>query len=184
MKGNQGLEALATLCNNASRSNEDGNAPNNQRDVHQNQRGATNNPNTSSSGLHLSGSEVTSSAHVMNNFQPNFANILKSMGTNVTAAQAGSLMASLGMLTNGVPASNDQSNALHQLAYANQNTNNAPHIHPAMIPFMAQSNQNASGGFPFARVDPNAMNALFQASQIQNGAFFFDMKQLHNKKNR
>jgi len=182
MNGNQGLEALATLCNNASRSNEDGNAPNNERTIQQNQRGATNSPSTtSSSGLHLSGANVTSSAHQMNNFPPHVANILKSMGPNLTAAQMGSLMANFGMLTSGIPPSNDQSSSLHQLAYAN--ANNAPHMHPAMIPFMTQSNQNASGGFPFGGVDPNTMNALFQASQMQNGKKHrSDMKQLHKKK--
>lgn len=189
MNGNQGLEALATLCNNASRSNENGNALNNERGIQQNQRGATNSPSTtsSSSGMHLSGASVSSSAHLTNTFPPHVANILKSMGNNLTAAQMGSLMANFGMLTSGIPASNDQSSALQQLAYAN--ANNAPHMHPAMIPFMAQSNQNISGGFPFAGVDPNTMNALFQASQqMQNGKKIVvkkhrrDMKQLHKKK--
>lgn len=172
MNGNQGLEALATLCNNASMSNEEINVPNNERNRQHNQRVATNSPSTtssSSSGLHLSGANVTSTAHQMSNFPPHVANVLKSMGPNLTAAQMGSLMANFGMLTSGIPPSNDQSSSLHQLAYAN--ANNAPYMHPGMIPFMTQSNQNTSGGFPFAGVDPNTMNALIHASHMQNGNF-------------
>jgi hypothetical protein len=184
MNGNQGLEALATLCNNASMSNEEINVPNNERNRQHNQRVATNSPSTtssSSSGLHLSGANVTSTAHQMSNFPPHVANVLKSMGPNLTAAQMGSLMANFGMLTSGIPPSNDQSSSLHQLAYAN--ANNAPYMHPGMIPFMTQSNQNTSGGFPFAGVDPNTMNALIHASHMQNGKKDrIDMKQLHKNK--
>jgi hypothetical protein len=94
---------------------------------------------------------------------PYVTNLLQTMGPNVAGQQVPGLIGSAGL-----PASNDNSSAMHQLSYGNP-----LHGHPAMVQMLAQNKHNSSSGYPFAGVDQNAINALFLAAHRPNGESHF-----------
>lgn len=163
MKGNQGLDALAALCNNASRSNEDIKTNESKNNTQQNLQSSTHAPSTVSSRSYSSNNDNQqgSTRQNLNFLPPNVANMLKSLGPGISHQQFVNVLNSAG----GMAGNNDASNALqHQLNYMNN-----LQAHPSILHFMGQNNQGLSGSYPFGSMDMNAMNALFLASQRQNG---------------
>eukprot|EP01083_Nonionella_stella_P095052 266770_1 len=110
MKGNQGLEALATLCNNASKSNEDQDTPIAPNEVRSNHQSTLNNNVTMQAPAPVSAynAPAPSAAHNFNSM--NASNLPASLHT-----QNGQQQAATSLLSGG--SSNDASNALQQMAY-------------------------------------------------------------------
>mmetsp|Transcript_7394 Transcript_7394/g.14001 ORF Transcript_7394/g.14001 Transcript_7394/m.14001 type:complete len:467 (+) Transcript_7394:4777-6177(+) len=167
MKGNQGLEALAALCNNARKSNEDiaiNESKNNLQQ--QNLQNVSTHAPSSMSSLSYSSNNDNQQGNTRQGFNfipPHFANMLKSLGPGANHQQFANLLSN----SAGMAGNNDASNALQQqLNYMNN-----LQAHPSLLHLMGQSNQGLSGSYPFGSVDANAMNALFIASQRQNGNF-------------
>ena len=168
MKGNQGLEALAALCNNASRSNEDMDRTQSDNSLQQQNLHNVSNHSSSHAPCTVSGLGYSSNNDLQGNTRekfnfltPNIANILKAMGPNVNQQQFANVLAGTGILATG---NNDASNVLQQINYMNYLQAN-----PSMLNLIGQSNQGLSGSYPFGSMDANSMSALLLASQRQNG---------------
>jgi hypothetical protein len=164
MKGNQGLEALAALCNNASRSNDDITTNESKNNIQQQnlQSVSTHAPSTMNSLNYSSNNDnhQGNTRQSLNFLSPHVANMLKSLGPGISHQQFANVLNSAGMAGN-----NDASNALQQqLNYMNN-----LQAHPSILHLMGQNNQGLSGAYPFGSMDANTMNALFLASQRQNG---------------
>lgn len=164
MKGNQGLDALATLCNNASKSNEENNTNSSERENHHSQRSA---PITSSAtdfnnaiNYTANTSQQLHGAQSLRGLPSNLEAILKSLGPNPSQQQAAAIMANAGL-----PAgNNDPTSALQHLVYMNSIQNPSP-----LAQFMAQANPASQHNFS---LDQSAVNALFLAAQNRQGGNF------------
>jgi len=165
MKGNQGLEALANLCNNARKSTEGQDASSSEQSSQQTQRSnplcaasqdfrnsALNYPSNVSSHLHQNQSQS------FNGISPNMANLIKTMGSNMNQHQAS---------TNVLGSNNDTMTTLQQLAYIqNMNSLSAPSVLQLM-----NANAASQSILPHSGVDPSAaVSALLAATQgLQGG---------------
>jgi len=166
MQGNQGLEALATLCNSARMSNEEHSPTNNEREIYQHQRippvPAVHAEFTSNGIGYTSPPVPAPQVHPNQSFNglpQNVAAILKAMGTNFNHHQLAN------MLSSGLGGGNDNTNALQQLAYMNSLQN----AQPSVLQIMSQATQSAQPNYFFAGMDPNAVNALLLAAQTRQG---------------
>jgi hypothetical protein len=162
MKGNQGLEALANLCNNASKSNEDANGSD--RDNQQNQRSApTSIPavefNSAINYAANTASQVNQNQS-FNGLPHNIAALLKSMGPNINQQQAANVLPNTGLGVN-----TDSMSALHQLAYMNplQSTQSS------VLQLMNQATAATQNKYPYVGMDPSAVSAMFAATQVRQG---------------
>jgi PAS domain S-box-containing protein len=143
MKGNQGLEALAILCNNASRSNDE--TANNGKEPEQQQ---TQMPPVGQNMNYNGNGGNGNMQHSSINFLPHqLQSMLKNMGGNQQQQQLANIFGSAGM-------QNDPQMYMNQMQQ-----------HPAM---MQQAFHNSNGMFSgFNGMDPNSVNALVQSSQQQ-----------------
>lgn len=163
MKGNQGLEALAALCNNASRSNEDtGTIQSDNNSQQQNIKTSHAQSNIGALNYSSNNDLQTNARQNLNFLPPHMTSMLKSFGPSINHQQFANMLGNT-----GIAANNDASNVLQQLNYMNQLQANPSMLHL----FGQQSNQNLSGSYPFGSLDANTMNALLLASQRQNGNF-------------
>lgn len=142
MKGNQGLEALAILCNNASRSTDE--TANNGKESEQQQ---TQMPSVGQNMNYNGNGGNGNMQHASMNFLPHqLQSMLKNMGGN-QQQQLANIFGSAGM-------QNDPQMYMNQMQQ-----------HPAM---MQQAFHNSNGMFSgFNGMDPNSVNVLVQASQQQ-----------------
>ena len=143
MKGNQGLEALAILCNNASRSNDE-TGKNNGKESEQQQ---TQMPAVGQNMNYNGNGGNGNMQHASMNFLPHqLQSMLKNMGGN-QQQQLANIFGSAGM-------QNDPQMYMNQMQQ-----------HPAL---MQQAFHNSNGMFSgFNGMDPNSVNVLVQASQQQ-----------------
>jgi len=157
MKGNQGLEALATLCNNASKSNEDQDTPIAPNEVRSNHQSTLNNNVTMQAPAPVSAynAPAPSAAHNFNSM--NASNLPGSLHT-----QNGQQQAATSLLSGG--SSNDASNALQQMAYLQLMQQQQQQQQQQPIAQLI-SQAAAQVPYPFAGFDQNTVNSLLLAAQ-------------------
>ncbi len=160
MKGNQGLEALANLCNNASKTED---AISNERDTQQSQRsaaiaGPTQEFNSAMNNYTSNAAQQSHQNQSINGLPQNLAAIIKSMGPQMNQQQATNVMANAGLGVN-----NDTMSALHQLAYLNPLGSTASSV----LQLMNQANTTTQNNFPYTGMDTTPLSSLFGASQAQ-----------------
>uniref|UniRef100_A0A7S3VD20 PAS domain-containing protein n=1 Tax=Chaetoceros debilis TaxID=122233 RepID=A0A7S3VD20_9STRA len=151
MKGNQGLEALATLCNNASKSNEDQETPIAPNEVRSNHQSTLNNNATMQAPAPVSAYNAPA---------PSAAHNFNSMNGSNLHTQNGQQQAVTSLLSGG--STNDASNALQQMAYLQLMQQQQQQQQP-----IAQliSQAAAQVPYPFAGFDQNTVNSLLLAAQ-------------------